>query len=304
MTVWILAACLVAALVLVLVLLVALRRARSKAADTDRLVEQARAAVRAVVQEEATLHADEMRRVLARERAASISGLVEEERRLGEERRVAFLERERRAGEELADALARTERRLEERLRGFSDDLERAQRHLETQLARLTQNQSHALAEVEARIEADAAALGSTADEQRRTVLRLREEVERAAGQAVSEALDELESSTAERRRAVEETTDRLRQREAAIAASLEEAEVDVRARLDVILVEWEKRQTERLERVLEREVERHVQIGLLQVEERLRDAREDALSRLQRELDRTVELLAHEELARRLDEA
>jgi hypothetical protein len=267
-------------------------------------VEQARGEVRRVVAEETELHVEELRRTLARERAQSVSTLAEEERRLGEERRIAFIDRERRAGEELADQLARTERRLEERLRGFTDDLDRSQRHVEQQMARLAQTQRSAFAEVEARISADAAALGTSADEQRRTVERLREELERAASQAVTEALDELESSTAERRRAIEEITERLRQREAAIADSLERAEVDVRARLDVLLVEWERRQTERLARVIEREVEHYAQLALQQLDERVREAREDSLTRLRRELDRAVEMLSTEGLARRLDES
>lgn len=300
--VWILAGVVGALAVVALGLLVAWRRARDRARDTDRLVDQARAAVRRVVDEEVTRHGEEVRRTLSRERAASISALAEEERRLGEERRVEFVERERRAGEELADKLAHTERRLEERLRGFTDDLDRAQRHVEQQIARLAQTQRAALAEVETRIAADTAALGTSADEQRRAVHRLREELEQAAGQAVAEAVDELEASTAERRRAIEEITERLRHREGVMAESLDRAESDVRARLDIILVEWEKRQTERLARVLDREVERHAQIALQQVDERLRAAREEALDRLKRELDRAVDVLVTEEFARRLE--
>jgi hypothetical protein len=132
-------------------------------------------------------------------------------------------------------------------------------------------------------------------------VLRLREELERAAGQAVGEALDELEAQTFERRRAIEETTERLRAREKAIAESIEQGESDVRARLDVVLVEWERRQAERLARVTEREVERHAQMAMIALDERLREAREEAATRLQRELDRAVELLVRNELAQRL---
>ena len=156
---------------------------------------------------------------------------------------------------------------------------------------------------MESRLEAEASELGSATDEQRRVVLRLREELERAAGQAVSEALDELESQTVERRRAIEEITERLRAREAAVAESVEKAETDVRGRLDVVLVEWERRQTERLERVAEREIERHVQIASQAFDERMREIREEASNRLRRELDRAVEALAREELVRRVDE-
>jgi hypothetical protein len=134
-------------------------------------------------------------------------------------------------------------------------------------------------------------------------VLRLREELERAAGQAVTEALDELEAQTLQRRRAIEEITERLRQREAVVADSIEQAETDVRARLDVLLVEWERRQTDRLERVTEREIERHAQIASQAYDERMREIREEASTRLRRELDRTIEALAKEELVRRVEE-
>jgi len=301
-SVWILGGCLAVAVIVAAGLWLALRRARAAATASDQLVENARRAVREAVAAETAAHTEEIRRVLARERAETASLLVADERRLAEERRAAFEARERGTAERLVEEIARTERRLEERLRGFTDDLDRAQRHLEAQLARLQQRNRQAIADVEARLEAEASELGSTADEQKKTVLRLREELERAAGQAVTEALDELESQTLERRRAIEEITERLRAREAAVADSIEKAETDVRARLDVVLVEWERRQTDRLERVTEREVERHAQVAMLALDERLREAREEASTRLRRELDRAVELLVREELSQRLD--
>jgi hypothetical protein len=119
----------------------------------------------------------------------------------------------------------------------------------------------------------------------------------------VSEALDELESQTIERRRAIEEITERLRAREAAIAEGVEQAETDARARLELTLVEFERRQTERIERVTEREIERHAQIASMAFDERMREVREDAATRLARELDRAVEAVLRDELARRLDQ-
>jgi hypothetical protein len=302
MLVWILGACLLVALVLVVALWLALRKARDSAAATEQLVANARSAVRDAVSEATRAHTDEVRRAIARERAETASLLVAEERRLSEERRKEHVERERRMAEAFTEELAGTERRLEDRLRSFAEDLDRAQRHLDAQLAHLVQRYRQAIAEVEARLEAESSELGSTADEQRKTVLRLREELERAAGQAVTEALDELEAQTTERRRAIDEVTERLRARETAIAESIERAETDVRARLDVVLVEWERRQTERLERVTEREVERHTQIAMLAFDERLREAREEAATRLHRELDRAVDFLIREQLVQRLD--
>jgi hypothetical protein len=302
MATWILGVSLGAAVTVAALLALVLRRARRAAKATDRLIAGARAAVRDIVAAETQAHTEEIRRVLARERAETASVLAAEERRLSEERRLAFAERERQRSDALADELAVTERRLEERLRGFTDDLERAQRHLEAQLSHLVQRYRQGIAVVESRLEAEAAELGSTADEQRKAVIRLRDELERAAGQAVTEALDELEVHATERRRAIEEITERLRGREAAIAESIERAESDVRARLDVVLVEWERRQTERLERVTEREIERHTQVAMLAFDERLREAREEAVTRLQRELDRTIERLAREEFGQRLE--
>ena len=302
MAIWILVVALVGAVVLAVALWLSLRQARAEATTTGRLVSEARQAVREAVEVETAAHTEEIRRVLARERADTASLLAAEERRLAEERRATRAERERQAGDALLEELARSERRLEERLRGFAEDLERAQRHLETQLARLEQRYRSALTEVATRLESEAAELGSTADEQRKTVLRLREELERAAGQAVTEALDELEAHTIERRRAIEEITERLRARETAVADSLEKAETDVRARLDVVLAEWERRQNERLERVTEREVERHAQIAMLAYDERLREAREEAATRLQRELDRAVEYIVREDFSQRVN--
>ena len=302
MAVWILAVCLGVTLVAAFVLWLALRRARSRAGDTDALVAAARAEIHAAVEEETETQVDEIRRTLARERADTISQLAAEERRLGEERRAVFAERERRTSEALTDTLVEVERRLDERLQGIADDLERAQRHVETQLARLVQRQQQAVADVEARIDREAAELGSTSDEQRQAVIRLREELDRAAASAVTEALDELESHTIERRRSIEEITERLRAREAAIAEGIEQAETGARARLELTLIEFERRQTERLERVTEREVERHAQIAATAFDERMREIREEAATKLSRELDRAVEVILRDELGRRLD--
>ncbi len=302
MPLWVLAVVVAGALVVIAALVIALRRARALATDSRRLAESARAELRQVVAEETATHRDEIRHTLARERADSISALAAEERLRADQHRAEFAERERQAGDALAHALAGEERRLEERLRGFTEDLERAQVHIEEQLQRFEQRSNEAVAALTARIEADASEIGSAADEQRRTVHRLREELGRVASQSVTDALDELEAQTLERRRALEEITERLRTREAAVAASIERAETDVRARLDILLVEWEKRQTERLERVTEREIERHAQIASLAFDERMREIKETATTQLRRELDRAVEALSREELVQRLD--
>jgi hypothetical protein len=302
MPLWVIALVGGAAIVAIVLLAVALRRAHAAAANSRRLAEDARAELRAVVAEETSRHKEEIRHTLARERAESASFLVAEERRLADEHRAELVDRERKAADALAHTLTTEERRLEERLRGFTDDLERAQTHISDRFHRLEQRSAETLAAMEARLDAEASELGSATDEQRRTIHRLREELSRVAAESVREALDELEAQTLERRRAIEEITERLRKREAAVAESIERAESDVRARLDVMLVEWERRQTERLQRVIEREVERHAQIAALAYDERMRDIRETASTQLRRELDRAVESLGREELARRVE--
>ena len=304
MLLWILAGSLGGAVLLAAALWFALTRARARATASDELVAAARKRLRETVEEETAQHAEEIRRVLARERAESVSALAAEERKLADTHRGEFAARERRAGELLAVTLAEVERRVAERLRSFTDDLDRSQRHIETQLGRLEQRHREAIADVEQRITAEAADLGSTADEQRKTVVRLREELERAAGQAVTEALDELESQTVERRRSIADITERLRARETALAEGVEKAETDARGRLEIEFVEFERRQTERIGRVLERELERHVQVAALAFDERMRELREESATRLARELDRAVELLGREELIRRVESA
>ena len=285
-----------------LALWLALRRVRARAAATDELVFDATRRLRDVVEQQTAAHTEEIRRTLARERADSISLLEEEERRLAEAHKSSLAERERDLQDALASELAAVERRVEERLRAFTDDVDRIQQHLDTQIARLQQQLRQAVTDVEARIEAEAVELGSTAAEQRAAVLRLREQLEQAASAAVAEALDALETETIERRRAIEEISERLRAREKAIADGIESAETDARARLDVAFVEFERRQGERVERAVARELERHVQAAALTFEERMRDLREEAATRLSRELERAVELLGREELARRLE--
>ena len=77
-----------------------------------------------LVAEQTAASAEELKTRLARMRADSLSILAEDERRIADERRRELAERERAAGVELADALAATAGRVEERLRGWSDDLE------------------------------------------------------------------------------------------------------------------------------------------------------------------------------------
>ena len=258
---------------------------------TDEALER----VRALVEEETASAAEELKTRLARMRADAHSSLVEEERKIADERRREFAERERAAGVELAEALTVAARRVDERLRTWGDDLDRAQQSLETDLRRLEQRQKQLIADAEARIEAEASELVTTSDEQRASVVRLREELERSAQAAVSEALEELEAHTAERRRVIEEIADRLRRREQALTEQVERGETEAARRIEASFADIERRQVEHLQRVIAREAERYAEAAGVQFESAMRAAREEAAVRLSRELDRAVEMFVRQ---------
>jgi hypothetical protein len=287
---WILLGALVAAIVLGIGLYLSLRRARGRIARVEENVTAARRAVRAAAEEESTAQSEQLRVAISRAHADSLSAYATEERRLSDERRGELAVRERELSERLAETLASVERRVEERLRSWEADLERAQRALDGQVAALEQHQQQRIAEVEARLEAEAAELGTTADHQRAAAIRLREELEHTAKDALTEALDELQSQAADRRRAIEDIADRLRQRELAMNEQIDRAETEAQGRLEIAFAELERRQIEQLDRAAAREVDRVSEAGALEFENRMRAIREEAASRLQQELDRMTE--------------
>lgn len=287
---WILAGALVGALLLSVGLVVALRRSRARAVQTDELVVEARRAVRAAAEDEAAARTEQLRVAISRAQADSLSVYATEERRLSDERRGELAVRERELSDRLAETLAAVERRVGERLRAWEADLERAQRALEGQVAVLEQHQKQRIADVEARIEAEATELGTTADQQRAAAIRLREELEQTAKEALSEALDELQSQAADRHRAIEDMAERLRAREQAIAEQVDRAESEARSRIEITFAELERRQVEQLDRATAREVDRLSEAGALEFENRMRAIREEAADRLREELDRTAE--------------
>lgn len=265
-------------------------RTTRRSREADATLDRARAQIRSVIEEEKAASTEELQRWIARTRADSLSLLAEEERKLAEQRRAALIEQERKAAEELAQALAAVERRVDERVRAWSDDVDRAQHGLSGQVAKLEQRQRQLITEAETRIEAEAAELVSTTDDQRASVLRLREELERSAQAAVAGALNELETHTNERRRVIEEISERLRKREHALSEQIGRSEAEAVARIEAAFADVERRQVEKLQRVVAREGERYAEAAVQQFDTALRGAREEAATRLSRELDRGVE--------------
>jgi len=287
---WILAGALAAAVLAVALLVLALRRAGARAARTEELVAAARRSVRAEAEEEAAAQAEQLRVAISRAHADALSTYATEERRLSDERRGELAVRERELSDRLAETLASVERRVEERLRAWEADLERAQRALADEVSALEQLQRQRISGVEARIETEAAELGTTVEQQRAAAIRLREELEATAKDALAHALEELQSQADDRRRAIEDITERLRQHEHAVSEQVDRAESEASARIESVFAELERRQVVELERATAREVDRLSEAGALEFENRMRAIREEAADRLREELDRTAE--------------
>lgn len=267
--------------------------ARSRRIDGE--LEAAETALRELVERETLRRAEELERTLARARADSSSRIVEEERKLAEARRSELNQRERRLAGELGEALALVERRVEQRLTEWSGDLDRIQQGLTTRLAELAQRQREALAEANARLETEMEQLKSASEDQRTILTKLREEFERAAGEAGTSARREVEVHESERRRALHEVSERLRQRERELRDRIAAEETDAVRRIQAGFADVERRQIDQLTRIVDRTANRLSEAAVEQFSTTVKAARDDAAKRLSRELDRAVAQFAHD---------
>jgi hypothetical protein len=248
-----------------------------------------------LVDHEVEERAAELQRTLAIARAESVSLLGQEERRLAEQRRREFSEREQRASAELAMRLVEAQKRVEERLVGWTSDLERVQHKMTDEIARLEQQQRQVMAKVEAKITADSERLLSESQQQHTLLSRLRSDLEKAAKDALETATSELELHANERRRALHEVSDRLRKRERELAEMIERDQTEAARNIETAFADIERRQIEGLERTVRRESTRLAEAAAVQFDATIKTAREDAARRLARELDRAVSNFARE---------
>src|SRR5438552_3871614 len=121
-----LAAAVVAVLVVAAAFL-ALRRSRAHASALDDAIERGRARFDEVVAQELELRAAELERTLSLARSEALTALLDEERRIAEDRRRDVTERERNATSTLAEALTAAQRSVEQRLSDWTADLEKLQ---------------------------------------------------------------------------------------------------------------------------------------------------------------------------------
>jgi hypothetical protein len=267
--------------------------ARDRAISLE--VERAKAQLAAVAESEVRTRAADLERTLARTRADSLSAYAEEERRLAETRRKALGESEERLRHGLAQAFSKVQGQVEQRLASWHQDLERAQHELGTRLEQVAQHERSLIEALQARLESDADRLKTADEEQRAAVVRLREDLERAAAESAATAQAELDAHAAERRRALHQVADRMTARERDLMRRIEREETDASRRIQSSFSEVERRQVEQLSRVLDRAAGSFVDAATQQFDGTIRAAREEAARRLQRELERAVQSFARE---------
>lgn len=266
---------------------------RRRALRVDELIAQVKAELAAFLEEDAKARRIELERTLAVERANASHLLAEQERRLAEERRVLVATQIDQARAEVVEALAAAQARLEQRLSVWLEDIERAQRARESDLVELGRRQEAAIAEYDARLKVNAEQLATATEEQRVQLARLREDLEKLAHKISEEAVAEIESHAAERRRALEEVGDRLRVRERSLREQIEREETDALARLAAAIADAERRQLEHFGRALERASSRVAEEAERRFDEQVKQSRDKSSERLARELEKAMEQFA-----------
>jgi hypothetical protein len=267
-----------------------LARGLRRTGDMERVGEDARARLDAYLDQHAEERKAEVERMLARERAEAGYALGEQERRLAEERRETVERQVEAARVELTGAVADAQGRLETRLMAWAADLDRSQRELEGQLAKLSQRQKQALEEYDARLGADTERLAAASEEQRKALAQLRSEFEQLIGQLVEEGRAEIEAHAAERRRALDEIDQRLRGRERAIREQIDREEAESRSRLVTGQAEAERRQLAHFEKTLDRAASRFSEDADRRFDAQIKQSRDKAAERLSRELEKSME--------------
>ena len=271
------------------------RKRAERVANVEAELDRARDELTQLIRDETAQRAAEIQRLMARERADTLSRLQEEERRIAEERRRTVAEQERRAIAEITAGLGEAQQRVAQRLASWSDDLERTKQSLTAELAKLKERQQTLVAEAEARIHADREKLDEVGDLQTAAFASLREDLEGTAEAAATAVRAELELHANEGRRAVEEMNRRLNVRDKQIAERIEREELDIAKRVQARFADVERRQLETLERATDQAAGRFAEAAALQFDGAVKTAREEAARRLARELDRAVHMFARE---------
>jgi len=272
-----------------------LRRALKRVGAMDARLAEAQAGLLATVEQQKAALAKELELTLARARADSRSLLEEQERQIAEERRALVEQREHDATAALGDKLNHVQAQVEQRLAGWSQDLDRIAEATKKRIAELEQRQQQLLREIELRLAADAERLSAESEEQRTAVARLRSDLNRTLEDALGVVQGELEAHAAERRRALQELETRMARRERELAEQAQREEADAVQRVRTGFEDVSRRQIEQLERAVDRAVASHADEAAQRFAQLVKSSREDAAKRLARELERAVSAFSRE---------
>ena len=117
----------------------------------------------------------------------------------------------------------------------------------------------------------------------------------RAASELSQSSQEQLEAHERDRRRALHEVAERLRQRERELRERVAAEEAEAIQRIQAGFADTERRQLDQLKRVVERTADSFSEAISKQFAEAIRSSRDDAAQRLSRELDRAVNHFAKE---------
>jgi hypothetical protein len=263
---------------------------RRKRQTEDEAFLEAKARLDALVKSETEQSAAELQRTLSVARAETSALLTEEHRRLADERRDELVRAEQRVLTELSGRLIAAQKEIEGKLTAWSQDVERAREGLATQVARLEQRQRQLMTDAESRFAAETERLVSDTEEHRASVTKLREDISRQIKDVIDEANNELETHAAERRRALHEVADRLRNRERALTEQIDRELTESQRTLAETFDDVERRLVEQVERSVSREATRIAEEAAVEFNSTIRAAREEAGRQLARELDRSID--------------
>ena len=272
-----------------------LRRALNRVGAMDARLAEAQTDLLASVEQEKTTLRKDLQLTLARAQADSRSLLEEQERQIAEERRTLVSQWEHDATASLGDKLNQVQVQIEQRLAGWSQDLDRVAEATKMRIAELEQRQQQVLREIELRLTADAERLSAESEEQRAGVARLRTELNRTLDEALALVRNELETHAADRRRALHELEERMARRERELTEQAQREEVDAVQRVKSGFEDVSRRQIEQLERAVDRAVASHADEAAQRFAQLVKTSREDAAKRLARELERAVSTFSRE---------
>ena len=272
-----------------------LRRALTRVGAMDVRLAESEAELLAAVEQEKTALGTDLQLTLARARADSRSLLEEQERQIAEERRTLVSQWEHDATAALGDKLNQVQAEIEQRLAGWSQDLDRIAEATKMRIVELEQRQQQVLREIELRLTADSERLSAESEEQRAGVARLRTELNRTVDEALGLVRSELEVHAADRRRALQELESRMARRERELTEQTQREETDAVQRVKAGFEDVSRRQIEQLERAVDRAVASHADEAAQRFSQLVKTSREDAAKRLARELDRAVSTFSRE---------